>query len=104
MSLHILNMRTISSQKLHEIRKMIKCRSSRIQISADVESGEVQVLGISEDTMKLNGSKYAVRKVYIRTADSGDYYKVGWILNQDIDECMICRKTFGNSYNIYVYS
>ena len=48
--------------------------------------------------MKLNGSKYAVRKVYIRTADSGDYYKVGWILNQDIDECMICCKTFGASY------
>ena len=96
-------MRTISSKQLHDIRKLIKNRAG-IDDEEDLDNGEVQVLGISEDAMKLNGLEYTVRKVYIRTADSGDYHKVGWVLNQDIDECMICRKTFGNSYNIYVYS
>ena len=91
-----MNMRTISSKHLHDIRKLIKNRAGSDDDEV-LDNGEVQILGISEDTMKLNGLEYAVRKVYIRTADSGDYYKVGWVLNQDIDECMICRKTFGDS-------
>lgn len=42
----------------------------------------------------ISGKQLVVRRLYIKTLDSGDYSNVGWILNEDLDYCMICSKEF----------
>ena len=38
--------------------------------------------------------KTKVRRIFARGPDSGEYAEVGWILDNEVDNCMICLKEF----------
>jgi len=46
------------------------------------------------EEVKLGGATKIVRRVYIRSDDSGKYGRLGWILMNDVDCCMICVMKF----------
>ncbi|RYH09687.1 hypothetical protein EON65_39985 [archaeon] len=39
--------------------------------------------------------KLVVRRVFVRSEDGGLYNDVGWLLLDDVEACMLCKKTFG---------
>ena len=45
--------------------------------------------------MRIDGKERKVRRIFIKTADSGEYRNVGWMLNEDVNNCTICAKSIG---------
>ena len=55
---------------------------------------------VTEELIKLGGIEKKIRRVFVRTQDSYDYAKLGWVLLEDIDCCMVCLALFqGVIYN-----
>jgi hypothetical protein len=42
----------------------------------------------------IEGRKIKCHRVFVIAADSGNYYKLGWIANDDMDRCMVCHCKF----------
>ena len=45
--------------------------------------------------MRIVGKEQKLRRIFIKTVDSGEYGNVGWMLNEDVNRCTICAKAFG---------
>lgn len=56
---------------------------------------EYLLYALQEEDAILNGTKRRIHRVFIRGPDSGTYFTVGWILLNDVDNCIICKKVFG---------
>ena len=63
--------------------------------------------------MRIDGKECKVRRIFIKTVDSGEYKYVGWMLNEDVNNCTICTKSMGkfrqlicenNNSFIYLYT
>ena len=50
---------------------------------------------LQEEDIIFNGIKRRIHRVFVRGPDSGTYFTVGWILLNDVDNCIICKKVFG---------
>lgn len=55
------------------------------------------VLAVTVEVVNIVGQHHTIRRVFVRTNDSIDYVKLGWVINEDIDCCMICAKMFSLS-------
>lgn len=49
---------------------------------------------LQKENIIIKGKQLVVRRLFIKTTDSGEYSNVGWILNEDLDNCMICAQEF----------
>ena len=55
---------------------------------------------VTTEDIRLGGNEKKIRRVFVRTQDSNDYAKLGWVLLEDIDCCMVCLTSFqGVIYN-----
>ncbi len=54
-----------------------------------------RVIALQTENVIVHGQKREVRRLFVRTADSGDYYHVGYVLDEDLDCCMVCNTEFG---------
>ncbi|MBX9694488.1 MAG: FYVE zinc finger domain-containing protein, partial [Cyanobacteria bacterium] len=68
-------------------------RTSLILTEED-KSTPYKIVTIRLDSITINGFRYSYHRVFIQCLDSKDYYKTGWILQQDINFCMICNTSF----------
>ena len=58
---------------------------------ANICSKEVAyVYKVTSEEVKIGGVSRIVRRVFIRSNDSGKYARLGWVLMNDVDCCMIC--------------
>lgn len=49
---------------------------------------------VEEEEIKVAGIKRKVRRLYVKPEHS-DFVGVGWIINEDIMNCMVCGESFG---------
>ena len=53
-----------------------------------------QVLFYEEENVYILGEQRTIKRLYVRRPDV-KYVGVGWVINEDINFCMICAKQFG---------
>ena len=56
---------------------------------------ESHVLAMQTESVFIAGESKDIRRVFVKTKDSGEYFNIGWILTNDVDHCMICNSEFG---------
>lgn len=49
---------------------------------------------IEEEEVIIAGDKKVIRRLFVQSVES-DFGGVGWVINEDIKECMICHTAFG---------
>ncbi len=68
----------------------------------NAEVADIYICDIQEESIVINhGQKRSVNRIFVDIADSHDsmkailnpYSKVGWILNDDLTICMICKNS-----------
>ena len=53
------------------------------------------VIATQTEAIARCGSCSAAERVFVLAIDSGSYGKVGWILQEHVNSCMICNDPFG---------
>ena len=67
----------------------------RISIGTSSKDTKPFVTSITEEIFKICGEDFAMRRVFIHASDSGLYFRVGWLLTQDVPKCLVCCVEFG---------
>jgi hypothetical protein len=49
-----------------------------------------EIYSIQSEEILVKGEKHSIRRLYVNTVDSNLYHNVGWVLNNDIENCMVC--------------
>lgn len=49
---------------------------------------------LQKENILLTGQQHVIRRLFIQTSIASDYSNVGWVLNEDLDSCMICSQEF----------
>ena len=77
----------------------------KVDSFADADNNQLPyVYKVTEEEVKLGGSIKLIRRVFIQSDDSGKYAKLGWVLLNDVDCCMVCAIKFkGLLYNYHKY-
>eukprot|EP01036_Dinobryon_divergens_P036109 gene36109-46942_t len=95
MASHIQHLRSISSLSLSALRVM---HAKQTLEASNDENDETNTLfsepiirSIAEEYMRIDGKECKVRRIFIKTADSGEYKYVGWMLNEDVRSIIVER-------------
>lgn len=99
-------MQSTPTSKMDDMRKYV-CQpgssfetaiSSRLSVlnarNLARESCPDRVLFYEEEKMYAIGAQRTLKRLYVRKPNQ-KYVGVGWVINEDIDFCMICAKSFG---------
>ena len=49
---------------------------------------------VGKSSVRINGNKRVVRRVFVEIRDAVDYRAVGWVVDEDVENCMICSVGF----------
>lgn len=91
MAQHVKLMETEVSKSLVEIEAdWAKCAEDAKVTKKAKEPIFETILGYTDQKIILAGKQVTIRRVFVRTLDSDDYYKLGWVVKPDVDNCMIC--------------
>lgn len=95
MSNHLLFMKGIIIKPIFILKKDYKSgrRPSKLVPDAlDVYIDDI----VEESIIDINTkNKIIVNRIFVGSNDGGNYTNVGWLLNDDIHYCMLCRTSFG---------
>ena len=103
MSSHISNLILYSSKPFKTIKKGLKdivLSDSNFSVREDPidENTSLPVVNvISNEIIRVIGKDRIVRRVYIHSKDSKkylEYNRVGWMLTEDVNECVVCSVPF----------
>ena len=64
----------------------------------------VKLLGYTEQVFLMKGLSRSIHRIFVQTTDSGEYFKLGWVLHSDSHFCMVCTKSFALTTNTSVLS
>ena len=60
---------------------------------------------IQREKAAIHGKIIKIRRIFVEVCDSGDYKSVGWIAKCDVNNCLVCSKTFGLfTYKYHCYA
>jgi len=94
MSNHLKFIHLQVSKSYDQLQKEIES----VQLNRDNDNVHTSLLPCIErivgEEVKLGGVSRIVRRVFIRSNDSGKYARLGWVLMNDVDCCMICVMKF----------
>lgn len=62
------------------------------------------ITGIQLEKIVVSGRLTEVRRLFVKSSDSGVYCNVGWVLPADAFHCMICCCEFKNSNKIHCHA
>ena len=92
------HLKFIHLQVLKSYDQLQKEIENVIQFNHDNVNNSITLLPCIEriiaEEVKLGGVTKIVRRVFIRSDDSGKYARLGWVLMNDVDCCMICVMKF----------
>jgi len=61
--------------------------------SSSLSSSSYDVYCLQDEFIVDNETNVKIVRVFIRGPDSGDYSTCGWVVNQCVNQCMICKKS-----------
>lgn len=93
MTEHVKLMEAEVSKALSEVEAdWAKCAEDAKVTKKTKEPIFSTILGYTEHKIILCGNQITIHRVFVRTLDSEEYYKLGWVLKTDVNNCMICTK------------
>jgi hypothetical protein len=63
--------------------------------NVDIFENTAATILIRKDPVHVKGEIRMVRRVFLRLSQAEDYCNVGWVLDEDVDACMLCGVLFG---------
>lgn len=101
MSFNDVQMKILSSKNFKSSSTVGKHSTSAftflINVSTSDANSESIMTTLTTEKINVYGQAKTIRRIYMYSQDSeqnNDYNKVGWMLGEDIDECVICTKQF----------
>lgn len=96
MTTHVDFLKAVITQPLHVIRKDYEtARHGRKSSTLTPDIPNTVIDGIFDEEFVIDparGKKKTLHRIFAKSFETHDYKDVGWILNDDIDMCMLCRK------------
>ncbi|RYY82386.1 hypothetical protein EON63_13450, partial [archaeon] len=82
---------SMTGKKKDEVKSY---RRASIQGSTAPALSEPSVIAVRFEYVTIKGRRRKCHRVFVLAADSGECVKVGWVLNDDMDCCMVCHNLF----------
>lgn len=79
----------LSALQLESIHKHLDTRN--------VSSSYNMVTSILSDKARINGNVYKIYRLFVRTHDSSELANVGWILEDNVQICLLCGGNFSQN-------
>ena len=91
--LNIVALEKYSAKSLVELENDLNCSTSdkELNVSADCAF----LTKVTVEPLTTLDNERLIRRVFVGTKDERIYDKVGWVVNDDISQCMVCSKSFG---------
>jgi hypothetical protein len=94
---HVDFLKAIITKQLHVLRKDYEsAKQGRKTSTLTPEIPNVIIDGIFKEGFVVDSNsstKKVVHRIFAKSSEALEYCDVGWILNEDIDVCMLCRKS-----------
>ena len=72
---------------------------SSVELESRVKGNSFTRQGIDASLQKekviIGGEEVLIRRLFLKSAYSGEYANVGWVIDEDVTKCMICAQQFG---------
>eukprot|EP01038_Epipyxis_sp_PR26KG_P009434 gene9434-12713_t len=94
MSLHLTTIKSISTNDSLDTL-LANVRKSRIQKQDQKLSIYRSICDIRADCATIKGHNIKLTRVFVNVQDSESYSNVGWVLANEISNCMVCYASFG---------
>jgi hypothetical protein len=102
MSLYFDFLRDVVFRPIEFHRREIRnIEENRAKSETDLEFAYVSEL--REEIVRLRGAPRRVRRVFITAHGAPAYEGIGWILADDMDQCMVCNHAFGMFFDPQVH-
>lgn len=96
-SYHVNFMKAVITKPLHVLRKDYDtAKHGRKSSTLTPDIPNVVIDGIVDEDFVLDplaGRKKVIHRIFAKSIEAPDYIDVGWILNDDVDICMLCRQS-----------
>ncbi len=97
MSRHIQFMKELTALSKE---KLLQRFQKQRQYEKPEDSTSDKIVAIRLDSITIDGFQYFYHRILVQCVDSKDYYKTGWILQRDINFCMICKISFKSALSV----
>lgn len=93
MATHIEVMRGAVGKPLAAVKKAVETVKSGGRPAEDIYLSDMVEELLALDLVK--NKKVPVRRIFVHSDEGGAYNDVGWILLDDVEYCMLCKRAFG---------
>lgn len=103
-SYHVNFLKTVITKPLHVLRKDYDAaRHGRKSSTLTPDIPNVVIDGIFDEEFvidPMSARKKIIHRIFAKSYDAPDYCDIGWVLNDDVDICMLCR---GSPFGMFAY-
>lgn len=95
MSKHLAFAEIASSTAIYLLKKDMVGSKGQRKTSTLTDILDCYVTDITDEKIFVNGTEHRIKRVFVKTSDSGNYANVGWVVKSEISYCMLCSIAFG---------
>ena len=95
MATHLQFMKSIITLTMYTLKRDKEASNNGKKSSKLTDLIDVSIREITEESLRTLKGMKKIRRIFINSPDGGDYTGLGWIINDDIDNCMLCNAEFG---------
>ena len=79
---------------LEVLNEVTKLSSDKLDHYLREKKENILQISLQKENIKIGGKECVIRRVYARVSSALQYSTVGWVMDQDVDNCMTCSKEF----------
>lgn len=92
---HLEYLKEVVIEPIEFHRREIRKLSKTVQKIKEHEGEKFAYISeLREEKIIVNGDSRTIRRVFVTSHDTMLYVGIGWVLCDDIDQCMVCNHTF----------
>lgn len=95
MSKHLEFMKQVVTKPVYVLKKDMVASKGGKKMSTLVDVVDCYISDITDEKVFVNGVEHRIKRLFIHSSDSGDYAFVGWVINSEMNYCMVCSTAFG---------
>lgn len=85
MSYHVTRIKSIVYRKTEELLENLK---------TELKHPDGNLVDIRECEVRLGEHRFTMLRCFVNAKDSGVFVNVGWVINDHMDQCLLCRSFF----------
>ncbi len=95
MSKHIEFIEALVLKPVYMLKKDMVATKGGKRSSMLVENLDSYITDITDEKVFVSGIEYRIKRLFVQSTDSGEYAGVGWVINSEMNYCMVCSVAFG---------